>query len=181
MHAWPRIGGPRAVAKPLCLVSRCETTAIFADALALVRLLRQENSDASLFVFARYLDLEQRLLLFDVGVDACVREPFFASELIESESTRTASYCATVRIPDTPSRRLPSPRQTEPSGVPFQRSLKSTQGKKLSTFTTSPNRRREREDTYFPTLNHLPRESERSLSSVAYRKQTPRSQQAYLV
>src|ERR1700678_4611747 len=54
---------------------------VFADALALVRLLRQENSDASLFVFARYLDLEQRLLLFEAGVDDCVREPFFASEL----------------------------------------------------------------------------------------------------
>ena len=54
---------------------------IFADVLALIRLLREENSDASLFVFARYLDLEQRLLLFDAGVDDCVREPFFASEL----------------------------------------------------------------------------------------------------
>jgi two-component system, OmpR family, response regulator len=54
---------------------------IFADALALVRLLRQENSDASLFVFGSQLDLEQRLLLFDAGVDDCVREPFFASEL----------------------------------------------------------------------------------------------------
>ena len=49
---------------------------IFADALALVRLLRQENSEASLFVFARYLDLEQRLLLFEAGIDDCVREPF---------------------------------------------------------------------------------------------------------
>jgi two-component system, OmpR family, response regulator len=54
---------------------------VFADALALVRLLRQENSDASLFVFARSLDLEQRLLLFEAGNDECVREPFFASEL----------------------------------------------------------------------------------------------------
>jgi two-component system OmpR family response regulator len=54
---------------------------IFADVLALVRLLRQENSGASLFVFARYLDLEQRLLLFEAGADDCVREPFFASEL----------------------------------------------------------------------------------------------------
>jgi two-component system, OmpR family, response regulator len=54
---------------------------IFADTLALVRLLRQENADASLFVFARYLDLEQRLLLFEAGVDDCVHEPFFASEL----------------------------------------------------------------------------------------------------
>jgi DNA-binding response OmpR family regulator len=54
---------------------------IFADALALVRLLRQENSDASLFILARYLDLEQRLRLFEAGIDDCVREPFFASEL----------------------------------------------------------------------------------------------------
>jgi DNA-binding response OmpR family regulator len=36
----------------------------FADALALVRVLRQENYDASLFVFARYFDLQQRLRLF---------------------------------------------------------------------------------------------------------------------
>jgi two-component system, OmpR family, response regulator len=54
---------------------------IFSDALALVRLLRQQNSDASLFVLARYLDLEQRLGLFEAGIDDCVREPFFASEL----------------------------------------------------------------------------------------------------
>jgi two-component system OmpR family response regulator len=54
---------------------------IFGYVLALVRLLRQENSDAALFVLARYLDLEQRLRLFEAGVDDCVREPFFASEL----------------------------------------------------------------------------------------------------
>jgi two-component system OmpR family response regulator len=54
---------------------------IFADAVALVRLLRQENSGASLFVLARYLDLEQRLRLFEAGIDDCVHEPFFASEL----------------------------------------------------------------------------------------------------
>jgi two-component system, OmpR family, response regulator len=54
---------------------------IFGDALALVRLLRLHNSDTSIFVFARYLDLEQRLSLFEAGVDDCVREPFFASEL----------------------------------------------------------------------------------------------------
>ena len=54
---------------------------IFADALTLVRLLRQENPDASLFVFARDLNLEQRLLLFEAGADDYVREPFFASEL----------------------------------------------------------------------------------------------------
>ena len=54
---------------------------IFGDIVLLVKLLRQENTDAALFVFARYLDLEQRLRLFDAGVDDCVREPFFASEL----------------------------------------------------------------------------------------------------
>ena len=54
---------------------------IFADALALVRLMRQENSGASLFILARYLDLEQRLRLFEAGIDDCVHEPFFASEL----------------------------------------------------------------------------------------------------
>src|SRR5580698_497562 len=53
---------------------------IFADVLALVRLLRRENPDASLFVFARYLDLEQRLLLFEAGIDDCVQQPFFVSE-----------------------------------------------------------------------------------------------------
>jgi two-component system, OmpR family, response regulator len=54
---------------------------IFGDIVLLVKMLRQENSDASLFVFARYLDLEQRLQLFEAGADDCVREPFFASEL----------------------------------------------------------------------------------------------------
>ncbi len=54
---------------------------VFPEALVLVKQLRQENPDASLFVFARYLDLEQRLSLFEAGVDDCVREPFFTSEL----------------------------------------------------------------------------------------------------
>jgi two-component system, OmpR family, response regulator len=53
----------------------------FADPLALVRVLRQENYDASLFVFARYFDLQQRLRLFEAGVDDCVCEPFFCSEM----------------------------------------------------------------------------------------------------
>jgi DNA-binding response OmpR family regulator len=34
----------------------------------------------SLF-FHRYIDLEQRLCLFEAGVDDCVCEPFFASEM----------------------------------------------------------------------------------------------------
>jgi two-component system, OmpR family, response regulator len=54
---------------------------IFFDVLALVKLLRHENSAASIFVFFRYLDLEQRLYLFEAGVDDCVGEPFFASEM----------------------------------------------------------------------------------------------------
>jgi two-component system OmpR family response regulator len=54
----------------------------FGDLLTLVERLRQVNPDASLFVFARYLDLEQRLGLFDAGTDDCVGEPFFASEMV---------------------------------------------------------------------------------------------------
>jgi two-component system, OmpR family, response regulator len=53
----------------------------FSDVLTLVKLLREVNSVASLFVFSRYFDLEQRLGLFDAGADDCVGEPFFASEL----------------------------------------------------------------------------------------------------
>jgi two-component system OmpR family response regulator len=53
----------------------------FGDVVTLVKLLRQANSDAALFVFARNLDLEQRLLLFEAGVDDYVSEPFFAPEL----------------------------------------------------------------------------------------------------
>jgi two-component system, OmpR family, response regulator len=53
----------------------------FGDILSLVRLLRQANCNTSLVVFARYLDLEQRLCLFEAGVDDCVCDPFFASEM----------------------------------------------------------------------------------------------------
>ena len=53
----------------------------FAQTLLLMRQLRQENAAASLFVFARDLDLQQRLSLFAAGADECVTEPFFASEL----------------------------------------------------------------------------------------------------
>jgi DNA-binding response OmpR family regulator len=54
---------------------------IFVDVPALVKLLRHESFDTSIFVFSRYLDLEQRLCLFEAGVDDCVCEPFFASEM----------------------------------------------------------------------------------------------------
>ena len=53
----------------------------FKDTLDLIKHLRAQNADTSLFVFARYPDLEQRLALFEAGVDDYVREPFFASEL----------------------------------------------------------------------------------------------------
>jgi two-component system OmpR family response regulator len=53
----------------------------FGDVLALVQLLRDENSHLSMFVFGRSLDLDQRLRLFDAGADDCVRTPFFSSEL----------------------------------------------------------------------------------------------------
>ena len=54
---------------------------IFQDIVLLVKLLREGNPGTSIFVFARYHDLDQRLQLFEVGADDCVREPFFASEL----------------------------------------------------------------------------------------------------
>jgi hypothetical protein len=41
----------------------------FDDVLTPVKLLREGNYDASLFVFARYFDLEQRLGLFEAGAD----------------------------------------------------------------------------------------------------------------
>jgi DNA-binding response OmpR family regulator len=53
----------------------------FPDTLTLIQQLRRENADASLFAFARYPDLEQRLALFEAGVDDYVRDPFFASEM----------------------------------------------------------------------------------------------------
>jgi two-component system, OmpR family, response regulator len=54
----------------------------FGDVLILVKRLRQINPDASLFVFARHLDLEQRLSLFEAGSDDCVGESFFAPEMV---------------------------------------------------------------------------------------------------
>jgi len=54
---------------------------LFGDLIALIRRLRQENSGAALFVFVRHLDLEQRLRLFEAGVDDCIYEPFLVPEL----------------------------------------------------------------------------------------------------
>jgi two-component system, OmpR family, response regulator len=54
---------------------------IFVEAMALVQRLRHEQPDASIFVVSRYLDLEQRLGLFEAGADDCVCGSFFALEL----------------------------------------------------------------------------------------------------
>src|ERR1700733_11325663 len=54
---------------------------IFQDVVVLVKLLRQQNPETSIFVLAGYLDLDQRFQLFEAGVDDCVREPYFTSEL----------------------------------------------------------------------------------------------------
>jgi two-component system OmpR family response regulator len=75
---------------------------LFAQTLILVKQLRQENVDVSLFVVARYLDLEKRLSLFEAGADDCVREPFFASELavrlaLSIRLRRAASHVSTSR------------------------------------------------------------------------------------
>ncbi|HET6216493.1 MAG TPA: response regulator transcription factor [Acidobacteriaceae bacterium] len=75
---------------------------LFAETLILVKQLRLENVDAGLFVLAKYLDLEQRLSLFEAGADDCVREPFFASELavrlaLSIRLRRAASHVSTSR------------------------------------------------------------------------------------
>jgi two-component system, OmpR family, response regulator len=54
---------------------------LFGDVLALVAFLRHSNSATAIFVCARYLDLEQRMRLFEAGADDYVNEPFFASEM----------------------------------------------------------------------------------------------------
>ena len=71
---------------PLLQLARYEAVLIDADSLdfgevlALVKLLRHENPHLSLFVFESRLALDQRLGLFDAGVDDLVHEPFFDSE-----------------------------------------------------------------------------------------------------
>jgi two-component system, OmpR family, response regulator len=52
----------------------------YGDILILVKLLRHEQPKAAVFVFDRHLDLDQRLQLFDGGVDDCVHEPFVPAE-----------------------------------------------------------------------------------------------------
>jgi DNA-binding response OmpR family regulator len=54
----------------------------FADTAALIKKLRQKQRNTAIFVLAKNLTLENRLLLLDAGIDYCVDEPFWASELI---------------------------------------------------------------------------------------------------
>jgi hypothetical protein len=50
---------------------------ISSDVVSLVILFRRDNPGTALFVLARYIDLAQRLRLFDAGIDDCVRNPSF--------------------------------------------------------------------------------------------------------
>jgi DNA-binding response OmpR family regulator len=52
----------------------------YRDVLIVVELLRQNQPYATLLIFERNLDLDQRLRLFDAGVDDCIREPFYPQE-----------------------------------------------------------------------------------------------------
>jgi two-component system OmpR family response regulator len=48
--------------------------------LELVKQLRFEQPASAIFIFQKFLELEQRLYLFEAGADECVHDPFFASE-----------------------------------------------------------------------------------------------------
>lgn len=73
----------------------------FDDVLALVVSLRRDSSDESLVVFECNLDLDQRLRLFDAGVDDCVRVPLFSSEF-------AVRLGISVRLRQAASARLPT-------------------------------------------------------------------------
>lgn len=53
---------------------------IFGDILILAKSLRRENPGASLFVFEHTFNLDQRLRLFDAGVDDCIHGTFVDAE-----------------------------------------------------------------------------------------------------
>ena len=61
------------------------------DVLVLVKLLRQKRPNAALFTLGHELDLDQRLGLFDAGVDECVHVPFFSAEF-------AVRLCASIRL-----------------------------------------------------------------------------------
>jgi two-component system, OmpR family, response regulator len=54
----------------------------YGDVLIVAKLLRHAQPSAAFFILERNLDLDQRLRLFDCGVDDCIHEPIFSSELI---------------------------------------------------------------------------------------------------
>jgi ActR/RegA family two-component response regulator len=56
----------------------------FGGVLPLVKVLREINSGASLFVFARYFDLEQLLGFFEAGADDCVAHSLLPSWYCDS-------------------------------------------------------------------------------------------------
>jgi two-component system OmpR family response regulator len=53
----------------------------YAEVLALVRRVRYEQPNATLFIFERDLGSDQRLQLFEAGVDDCVHGPLFPAEV----------------------------------------------------------------------------------------------------
>jgi two-component system OmpR family response regulator len=53
----------------------------FRKTASLVSQLRRQCPSTALLAVERYLDLNERLGLFEAGVDECLREPFFISEL----------------------------------------------------------------------------------------------------
>jgi two-component system OmpR family response regulator len=53
----------------------------FRKTAFLVSQLRRQCPSIALFAVERYLDLSERLGLFEAGIDECLREPFFVSEL----------------------------------------------------------------------------------------------------
>lgn len=71
------------------LIKMCPYSGILLDSvsvgfeatLKLVPQLRRARPSAAIFIFERYLEIDQRLELFEIGADECVKEPFFASEL----------------------------------------------------------------------------------------------------
>jgi ActR/RegA family two-component response regulator len=99
---------------------------LFGDVLALVAFLRHSNSDVALFACARYLDLEQRMRLFEVGADDYVNEPFFASEMAmrlrhsirlrqAASGASTASRVNVLRSGDLELDLVPGTKRTPPS------------------------------------------------------------------
>jgi two-component system OmpR family response regulator len=72
----------------------------FFDALTLVTFVR-ESPQATIFIVAHHLDPQQRLRLFEAGVDDLVDEPLFVSELL-------VRLCRSIRLRQAASNHLTS-------------------------------------------------------------------------